>query len=205
MHLRWLPICKVKQLHRGQSACKSWIAALVRRSAPIKACSLLPGEGSPCLAVALTGGACAGSRCASSVAGSALPSKTEAESKGNGPAAGRKGRGPAGLKGNGPAAGRKGRGPAGVCCSAVSLSRCHGASPRFHCLGGDGILSRRRFLEWRDTEGDGALLAPLAMVILCLSFVWDSSMRLFGLAVKKPKLRDITAACKWEKVYGGKI
>jgi hypothetical protein len=180
MHLRWLPTCKVKQLHRGQSACKSWIAALVWRSAPIKSCSLLPGGGSPCLAVAFTGGTCAGSRCASSVAGSGLPRKTEAESKGNGPAAGRKGRGPAGLRGNGPAAGRKGRRPAGACCSAISrlLFKCQGASPRFHRLGGDGILSRRRFLEGRDTEGDGALLAPLAMVVLCLSFVWDSSISL---------------------------
>jgi hypothetical protein len=170
---------------------------------------LLPGEGSPCPAVSLTGGACAGSHCASSVAGFALPSKTEAGRKGNGPAAGRKGRGPAGRKGNGPAAGRTGRGPAGVCCSVVPFSRCHGASSLFHCLGGDGILSRRRFLEWRDTRGDGVLLPPLAVVVLCPSFVWDSSMSLFGLTVMKPILRaqlPQTAQgkrCKQEK-FGSK-
>jgi hypothetical protein len=172
MHLRWVPTCKIKQLRKGQSACISWMAAFVRRSAPVNACSFRLEEGNPCLAVSLTGGACAGSRCESSVAGFAVPGKTKA-----------------GRKGNGPAAGRKGRGPAGVCCSVVPLSRCHGASSLFHCLGGDGILSRRRFLEWRDTRGDGALLPPLAMVVLCLSFVWDSSMSLFGLTVMKPILR----------------
>jgi hypothetical protein len=141
---------------------------------------MLPGGGSACLAVSIAGGTCAGSCRASIVAGSGLPSKTEAERKGRGPAAGRKGCGPAGLSGTGSTAGRKGRGPAGTCCSAISrpLFKCHGASPRLHRLGGDGILSRKRFLEGRDAGGDDALLAPLAMVVLCLSFARSSSISL---------------------------
>jgi hypothetical protein len=153
------------------------MAAFVRRSAPVDAGSFRLEEGSPCLAVSLTGGACAGSRCASFVAvdpglgrsGFAVPGKTRA-----------------GRKGNGPAAGRKGRGPAGVCCSCALLSRCHGASSLLHSLRGDGILSRRRFLEWRDTGGEGSLLPPLAAVALCPSLVWDSSMGLFGLPLMTP-------------------
>jgi hypothetical protein len=143
---------------------------------------MLPGGGSACLAVAITGGTCAGSCCASIVAGSGLPSKTEAERKGRGPAAGWKGCGPTGQSDPGSTAGRKGRGPAGTCCSTVSrlLFKCHGASSRFHRIGGDGVLSRTRFFEGRDAGGADALLAPLVVMILCLSFARSSSMSLWS-------------------------
>ena len=159
-----------------------------------------PGGGSACIGVSLAGGPCTGPCLASVEDGSGLPSRTEAERKGRGPVAGKKGRGPAGLRVPGPTAGRKGRGPAGLCCSVVSrlLFKCHGASPRLHPLGGDEVLSRERFLEGRDAEEDDELLAPLLVMNLCPPLVRSSSMSLWSRCEEAIPDR-LAAVCKWER------